>query len=212
MNHYDRISNLVTFLLILPHCNDIIYLQYHLYHLCRKTDLFLLSNQSLKDTSVLHVRCAISVLVCRTVQLKSNQWISLLHLTRFRCSQFMNGIQTTIFCQSHWDIIQCICKRPNSELVDSHDSFSVRTYSKRASDLSGTTTVNNTIILNEIADDTHSIMEGTLSFLDNHFISTTNQYRNSVGIGTVLNDKHALLGITKGNLTNNTCPSKLLLR
>jgi hypothetical protein len=76
--------------------------------------------------------------------------------------------------------------------------------SEGTSDLSCTTAINNSIILDEIPHDTERIMQGPFGFVDNlvlayalgwgeyHLIASSDKDGDSAGIRTLLNHQHSI--------------------
>ena len=100
-------------------------------------------------------------------------------------------------------------------------------HSQSTSDLGSTTTIHNSVVTNQVANDAKSIVQRTLGFVDDlvtintntysqesigphHLVTSSYEYRNGTAVGTVFNDKHLLTGGTESHLSHTASSSKLL--
>lgn len=70
-------------------------------------------------------------------------------------------------------------------------------------DFSGTTTIHDTVIGDQVSGHTHGIMEGSFSLIYDHLVTTSDQDGYSVGIGTAFHHQHLLIGGTKAHLEDD---------
>ncbi|KAH3683013.1 hypothetical protein WICPIJ_006017 [Wickerhamomyces pijperi] len=178
--------------------DDIVDLQDHSCQLRSQQQLLLLTDQRIDNEQLLHVVAAL------TQTINTQVGATLFDLLGLDVGQSLNRIQPGVLSQGHWDLIKGVGKGTERVLVDTGLLFRGFRDSKRARDLSGTTTVDDSAISDQVSNDTQGVVEGSLGFVDDHLVGTSDETGDGTGVGAFLNDKHTVLGGTELHLINLT--------
>lgn len=140
--------------------NDVVDFQHHSAELSCQHELLSLSNQWIDDESILHVVRA----SLHAVDTQSR--VLLGDLSRLDAGKGSNWRETGVLRQGHWDLIKSLGESAHGILLKAWGLDGGILDGDGAGNLSSSTSVDDTVITDQVADDAKSIVQGTLSLVD----------------------------------------------
>lgn len=171
--------------------------------LCCQEDLLSLGNQGIVHELLLHVVGALVQAV------NAQPAVVLGDLASLDLGQSLDWWQTRVLGKSQWHSLERLGESAHGVLVNTGNLIGGLGDSQRAGNLGSTTTVDNTVITDQVADDADGIVERALSLVNDHLVASTNKHGNGAGVCALFNDQHAVLSGSKAQLTNDTSVSEL---
>ena len=120
-----------------------------------------LSNEWINDESILHVVRA----SLHAVDTQSR--VLLGDLPGLDAGKGGDWGETGVLGQGHWDLVKSLGESAHGILLKAWGLDGGILNGERAGNLSSSTSVDNAVITNQVADDAKSIVQGTLSLIDN---------------------------------------------
>jgi len=177
---------------------DVVDLEDHADELRGQRDLLLLGQQSLDHVLRLHVVRALLQAVDAQAR------VVLFDLLTLDITQRDDGIEAGIFSQRHGNVIEGVGERAHGVLLQSGDLVSLLGDVQRACHLSGTTSIDNPVISNEIPDDADSIVERSFGLFDDHFVAATNEDCHRLRVFALFQDQHLVTGRTEAEFLDDS--------
>lgn len=81
-----------------------------------------------------------------------------------------------------------------------------------AADLGSTTSVHDSVVLDQVSHNTNSIVQGTLGLVNKHLVASSDKDGNRASIGALFNDQHLVLCCAERHFADDTGCSELLFR
>eukprot|EP00050_Salpingoeca_kvevrii_P010683 m.9769 g.9769 ORF g.9769 m.9769 type:complete len:527 (-) comp3015_c0_seq2:171-1751(-) len=185
---------------------DVVNLQNHLDELRRQADLLLLADESFNNALLAHVIGALLQAVNAKVG------VLLQNLAAAHFSERFDWGKAAVLGKGHGDGLEGIGKGAHGILLERLDLISLLGDGEAACNLSSTASIDDTRVADEVADYADGVVQTTLGLSNNHLVATADEDGDSLGVLALLDDKHAVLGGAKGNLTDATSLAKLLSR
>lgn len=184
--------------------NHIVNLQNHLNDLSCEFKLVLLWGCRFKDTLLEHVCCAL------VVSIYSDEWICILNLLFADWADVLYRIKAWVLCKSQRNFFQSISKSAHCILFNTLDLVGGRSYCDWTRQFSGTTTSNNIIVTNHIANNTDCVVKTTSSFVTDHSWATANQNCDCFGVFAILDENDSIVWSTETYFLNRTSFTKFV--
>lgn len=141
--------------------NDVVNLQHHSAELGSQHELLSLSNQWIDDESILHVVRA----SLHAVDTQSR--VLLGDLSGLDAGKGGNWGESGVLGQGHWDLVKSLGESAHGILLKAWRLDGGILDGEGAGNLSSSTSIDDTVITNQVANDAKSIVQGTLSLVDN---------------------------------------------
>lgn len=145
-----------------PADNDVVHLEHHPAQLGGEHELLLLADERVDDEGVLHVVAA----PLHAVDAEPAAFAAGLDLLRLDLGQRGDGVQTAVLGEGHGHRVEGLGEGAHGVLLQAGRLDGRVLDGQRAGDLGGATTVDDTVVADEVADHTESIVEGALGFVD----------------------------------------------
>ena len=202
--------------------DDVVHLEHHAAQLRRQHELLLLPNQRVDDKGFLHVVATLAHAVDTQTATDRRCGLDLLAL---HLGQRSDRVQTTVLGQCHWDGIQGFGKGPHCVLFEPRRLNCSIFHGQTAGNFGCSTTVYDTVVADEVTNNTESIVERSLGLVDNlmtgvsgqievialreggladHLVASADKYSHGSSVGALLDDKHLLTCRSKSHLLDNT--------
>jgi len=95
----------------------------------------------------------------------SYEWALLVDLHLFDVLNVVNGVETGVLGQGHWDLLKSVSESSHGVLFNSFDFVGGLVNLDGTGELGGTTSSDNIIVFDHVSDDTDGIEEASLSFI-----------------------------------------------
>lgn len=192
--------------LVLLGCNDIIDFEDHFDDLRCKLELLLLRHDRLEDALLEHVVGA------EGHGIDTDEGVLLLNLHLLDLAYIFDRVETRVLSQRHGDLLESVSEGSHGVLLDTVDLVSSLGDLDGASELSGTTTANDVLVLDHVTDDAESIEEAALGLITNGAGTTTDENGDSLRVLALLDQKHLLVRGTEGVFLDDTGLTELIGR
>ena len=186
--------------------NHIVNLQNHLNDLSCEFKLVLLWGCRFKDTLLEHVCCAL------VVSIYSDEWISIFNLLFADWADVFDWIETWVLCESQRNFFQSISKSAHCILFNTLDLVGGCSYCNWTRQFSGTTTTNNIIVTNHIANNTDCVVKATSCFITNYSGTAANQNGDCFWVFAILNENDSIVWSTETYFLNWTSLTEFVWR
>ena len=197
-------SPILISLLVVAHADDVVDLEDHLHDLGSEEELLLLSDEGLEDALGLHV------VGSGLVAVDSEEGVLGLELLALDVGELLDGGKAAVLGEGKGDVVKGVGEGADGVLVGAHDGVGVGGDSEGAGDLGRPSTIHDPVVLDEVADDAHGVVQTALGLLDDHLVSAPDDARDGAGVGAVLDLDHLLVGGTEGDLGDLAGLSELL--
>jgi hypothetical protein len=124
----------------------------------------------------------------------------------------LDGVEARVLGKAHWDLLKGISECAHGVLLNSHDLVSLLRDLNRASELSGTTSSDNVVVLDHVSNDADGVEEASLGLVTNGPGATSNEDGDSLGVFALLDEHDLIVGGSELELLDDTSLSKLLGR
>lgn len=155
------ISSLVVFVARSAH-NDVVHLEHHAAQLRCQHQLLLLSDQGVDDERLLHVVAAL----VHAVHSQAAANLCCLDLLRLDLGQRGDGVETAVLGQCHGHGIQGLGKSAHGVLLETRRLGRSILDGQRASNLGGTSTVDDAVVPHQVSHHAESIVQRALGLVD----------------------------------------------
>ena len=195
--HYQRtnIKNGMN-LIVIGVKDNIIDLENHADELSSELELLLLTNESLEHLLITHGLVALVEAINADVGIVGGD------LSSLDISKGSDRGKTTVLSKSDGSSLKSLSESSDSVLLRTNDLLRSLLNLNRASNLARTTTVDDTVVADEVTSDAHGIVERSLGLLDSHVVTTAHENGDGLGVRAVLDQEHGVLLCTEGLLVD----------
>lgn len=132
-----------------------------------------------------------------------------LALSGLQVCESLDGAQTAVLGERHGDRVESIGESAHGVLLEASGLECLSLHCKSAGNLCGTTTVNDSVVSDQVTHDTEGVVKRTLGLVDDHLVAATDEDCDGARVGALLNHQHLLSCCAEAHLAHDTCRAKL---
>lgn len=147
----------------------------------------------------------------------TNSGVASLDLRSLNISNSFNGPETTVVGKDGGSLFEGISESSNGILFNTSDLRKILNNRKinlfyvisgvvnsdGASDFRGATSVDDSIAFNQVSDNTQGIVDGSLGFINDHDVTTSNKDGAGLRVFTLFDDQHLFVGGTEREFSDS---------